>query len=124
MMISLRVSDLLLIIAILKTINCARILLVFPYVSVSHHIIGASLAAGLSESGHTVTLLSPNIHVDLYNLEFNGTPPYNWVKFETFCDPIESKSYENKRRTQLKCPFCRSTRPESITILDTQRLSR
>lgn len=85
-------TGLLLIIAILKTINCARILLVFPHVSVSHHVIGASLAAGLSESGHEVTLLSPNIHVELYNLEFNGSPPYNWVKFETFCDPIESKS--------------------------------
>lgn len=92
-----RLLELIVIITVLKTIYCAKILLVFPYVSVSHHIAGASLAAGLSENGHAVTLLSPNIHVDLYNLEFNGSPPYNWVKFETFCDPIESKYFQNDK---------------------------
>lgn len=46
-------------IALINTINAARILVVYPFVGGSHYILGNSVARVLVEAGHDVTLISP-----------------------------------------------------------------
>ncbi|KAJ8918831.1 hypothetical protein NQ315_011117 [Exocentrus adspersus] len=45
--------------AVFNSVDCSKILLVFPFPSPSHYILGSSLARGLAEAGHDITMVSP-----------------------------------------------------------------
>ncbi|CAH0556951.1 unnamed protein product [Brassicogethes aeneus] len=55
----------------------AKVLLVFPVPSSSHHILGTSLAKGLANAGHDVTLVSP--YVDKNKQIENKNGKYNQI---------------------------------------------
>lgn len=44
--------------AVFNIINCYKILAIFPFGSVSHHIIGEATLRALVEAGHEVTMIS------------------------------------------------------------------
>ncbi|CAH0555381.1 unnamed protein product [Brassicogethes aeneus] len=50
----------------------AKVLLVFPVPSSSHHILGTSLAKGLANAGHDVTLVSPYVDKNIKIQNKNG----------------------------------------------------
>uniref|UniRef100_V5IAF1 UDP-glucuronosyltransferase n=1 Tax=Anoplophora glabripennis TaxID=217634 RepID=V5IAF1_ANOGL len=45
-------------VALLGSAECSKILLVFPFAAPSHYILGSTLAKGLAESGHNITMVS------------------------------------------------------------------